>query len=906
MTVAAGARLGPYEIASPLGAGGMGEVYKARDTRLERTVAIKILPAEFASDPDLRARFEREARAIAALDHPHICALHDVGEQDGVLYLVMQHLEGETLQQRLARTKGPLSVDQALTVAIQIADALDKAHRAGITHRDLKPANIMLTKSGAKLLDFGLAKLRGPAAPISMSGMTRLATATPNTAQGTILGTVHYMAPEQVEGREADARADIWALGVLLYEMLTGVRPFEGTSAASVIGSILKDAPPPMSTRRPLVPPPLDHIVARCLERDPDERWQTAADMMRELRWASARASNLPASVGPSDRARTPWLAWSTATTLAVALLALVVFVQRRPPGVASPPVRFVVSPPAQSTFSMPPNATVPMIAFDLSPDGRALAFVAESDESESALWVRTMADASVRRLPGTEDAELPFWSPDSRSIAFFANGKLKRAEVNGGPIQVLCDAPDPRGGAWGPNNIILFSLNMGPLLRISPGGGTPTPVTSLNTAKETDHRWPSFLPDGEHFLYFVRARDLKDSAVYLASFDAPQGTKILSSQYAARYSAGGYVLSLNNGTLLAQRFDASRNALSGEPVAIADDVGGSSTNFSSFSTSTTGLIAYAGPALSSSQLVLVGRTGDVIKTLGPAAIYSDVQLSHDNSKAAITRLDPKINIGNVWIVDMTNGLFSPLTFGSASNLINSMPVWSPDDREIYFRSTRENPIPIFRRQASGVGNEELIAKADGDFRAEAGAVNLFPTDVSPDGRTLLFEANGSSTGAADIWALPLDGTRKPVPVVRGPATEFDAHFSPDGRFIAYTSNESNGRQVYVQAYPGSGGRWQVSIDGGSEPRWRRDGRELFFIGRDRRMMAVPIRLEPSFEHGVPAPLFKTRVPTLGDPYHTSYAVSRNGQQFLIEAGAGPTAASAITIVANWPELLKK
>ena len=902
MSLTAGVRLGPYEILSPLGAGGMGEVYKARDTRLDRTVAIKILPTELARDPGLRARFEQEARAIAALDHPHICAVHDVGDHEGTRYLVMQYLDGETLAARLARS--PLPIDQALKIAIDIADALDKAHRAGIVHRDLKPANVMLMRSGgasapptAKLLDFGLAKLRGAAGPISMSGMTRLATPAPGTAQGMILGTVHYMAPEQVEGREADARADIWALGVVLYEMLTGNRPFDGASAASVIGSILKDTPPSLASRQPLAPPLLDHVLARCLEKDRDERWDSARDLRRELEWLASSTSSRsePAS---SHRPRTRALL-AAVCGIAIGGLIVAAIMSLRSGGADSDRLMtFDIMAPPRTTFSSP-EATLPTPQIALSPDGKWLVFVARGIGTSPMLWLRPIDGTAASEMRGTDEAEYPFWSPDSRFIGFFAQGKLKRIDVRSGSAQNVCDAVDPRGGSWSRDNVIAFGLNQTGLWKVSASGGEPSRLTTL-AAGETGHRWPSFMPDGQHLLFVVRSGRQDNGTIFISAIDGSDRKRLFSSQFGALY-VNGYVLSLTNDTLSAQRFDLTQRVPVGEPAPIATHVAGSTVLYGSFTASDTGMPAFAPDTNAEMQLAWFNREGRPLATVGPPRDYADVTLMPDGRRVLVTRPDARTSSSNIWSIDVTTGEGVPITFDAS---IAAQPVVSPDGREFAFRSSRQIPAPIFHRATSGAGEDEVLlqpAKVGG--LRESG--NLFPTDWSSDGKFILFHVPYADTNY-DIFFLPLAGDRRPRPFVHTSGADLHARFSPDSRWVAYSSGESGRQEIFVQPFPNGTGRWRVSTDGGAEPRWRGDGRELFFIGADGQMMAAPVTTGASFEHGTPRPLFRTRISGFANPYRTSYAVTRDGERFLISGIAENATPQSIAVVVNWPALMKR
>src|SRR5262245_34724813 len=609
MSLGPGTRLGPYEIVAPLGAGGMGEVYKAKDTRLDRTVAVKVLPSHVSSDPVLRERFEREARTIAALNHPHICTLYDVGHQDGTDFLVLEHLEGQTLAERL--TKGALPLDHALQIAIQIADALDKAHRAGTVHRDLKPGNVMLTKSGAKLLDFGLAKVT-PAA-VAASGLSMAPTGvTPVTMQGTILGTLQYMAPEQMEGQEADARTDIFAFGAVVYEMITGHRAFEGKTHANLISAILKDHPPLVSSRQPLASPLLDRIVAQCLAKDADQRYQSAHDLLQSLRWieelTSGGATDLTPSVGRRARRERVWMLATVVATFAALLLASDLwFVRRTPP--ALPLTRLeIVTPETNDPFS-----------FALSADGRQLAFVATTDAGPR-LWVRSFEQSAGRVLPGTDGATEPFWSPGGSAIGFFAASKLKRVDLVGGAPRVLADAPIPRGGTWSLDGVIVYCpMVTSTLMRVNASGGTPTAVTQLRPGEGT-HRWPHFLPDGRHFLYLVTFGQPDTRGIYLGSLEGGPPKRVMAADSSAAYDPSGRLLVVSQGALVAYRFDTGSDSISGEPILVAQPVGvdaGGITGLSGFSVSSSGVLAHRTGATSRRQLVWVDRAGRKLGTIG-------------------------------------------------------------------------------------------------------------------------------------------------------------------------------------------------------------------------------------------------------------------------------------------------
>ena len=867
----------------------MGEVYSARDTRLDRTVAIKVLPADVSQDPDLRARFEREARSIAALDHPHICALYDVGEHDGTHYLVMQYLEGETLAARLVRTKRPLPLDQALKIASEIADALDKAHRAGITHRDLKPANIMLTKTGAKLLDFGLAKLRGPAAPISMSGMTRLATTPSGTAHGTILGTVHYMAPEQVEGREADGRADIWALGVVLYEMVTGTRPFEGASAASVIGAILKDTPPPLLARQPLVPAALEHLVQQCLDKDPDDRWRDVGDVKRELAWIAGA----PGSAAMTPEAADKPTVWIASTVLLAAMLiaaAPAVIRHMRESRARAKVVRLSILPPTGTTFAAG-NASVPSTQLAVSPDGRQLAFVAAFSGKRPLLWIQPLDELTARAIPGSDDASFPFWSPDSGTVAFFARGKLLKVAVLDGVPQTICDVGAGRGGTWNRDGVILFSSSTRGLAKVSASGGTPVQIASLNSEREGSLRLPQFMPDGRHFLFYRRTGRAETRGTYLSSLDSGEVTRLSYTERQAKYDASGFMLFLRDGLLFAQS-STPAGVPSGDAIQIASHVGTSSTNYSSFSTSDDGVLAFADTNAQIGQLSWYNRAGDALKTIGVPGDYINFEISPDQKRLVFSVVDPQLSTPDLWLYDLLRGTSLRVTTDPGTD---ASARWAPDGSRIVFRSDRGGNNDLFLKGANLTGPDEPLV---GDPTTKVSS------DWSPDGAYVVYHTL-ESTGW-DIWVVPMFGDRKPRPFLQTSFNEMQGRLSPDGRWMAYTSDESGNLEVYVRAFPTGAEKWLISTNGGSDPVWRRDGKELFYLGADRKLMSVVSKGGAAFESSVPSALFDTHIGSLNPDYRNQYAVSSDGSRFLVNVVPERSSSSPITVVLNWTGLLKR
>jgi Tol biopolymer transport system component len=889
MSLAAGNRLGPYEIVYPIGAGGMGEVYRARDTRLDRIVALKILPDVLAADPQFRERFDREARTISQLTHPHICTLYDVGEASSpespassLQFLVMEYLEGETLADRLA--KGPLPLDQALTVAAEIAGALDKAHRAGIIHRDLKPGNVMLTKSGAKLLDFGLAKTNTAVANI---GQTMLST-TPQslTRHGTILGTVQYMTPEQLEGRDPDARADIFAFGAVLYEMLAGKKAFEGKSHASVIAAILEREPPALSVVQPLTPPSLDHVVERCLSKDPEQRWQNASDVRAELQWiATGGGKALDAIAVPSAR----WARWAAAAILLAAGFAPSLFVLGFLRQAAPVPeaIRFSIFPPDSTQF--PPFPVAPYEA--VSPDGRRVAFVAQRANSRAVLWVRSLDSLEALELPGTEDAQYPFWSPDSRAIGFFAGGVLRRIDAAGGPPQTICDAPGGQGGAWNREGIIIFGSRDGALKHVSAGGGVPGELTALDPSRQDISRaWPDFLPEGRRFTYIVRPSNV----IHIGSFDSSEQKPLFEADSKALYASPGYVFFVRAGTLLRQAFDVSRMEVTGDPVTVAEQVRSNLEGGGAEFSVSANVLTYRAFGSWESSLTWFDRAGRRLDVLGDRAPYVNVRLSPDGERAAVSIHDSRRGTRDIWLYEVLRGLRTRFTF--SSRLFEQSPVWSPDGLSVVFQS--HSPSQMLRRKNSdGTGDAEALPV----LPESSGAV--FPDSWSADGQFLLYEKADPQTGW-DLWVMPMSPVAKPRPFLNTPFQEEFGQFSPDGRWVAYKSNESGRGEVYVVPFPGPGAKRQVSTTGGDHPRWRRDGKEIFYLASDDRLMAAAVSPEGSrFEVGAVETLFETSRARIGV---SPYDVSADGQRFLINTATEQINADPITVVVNWAPALTK
>jgi serine/threonine protein kinase len=886
----AGLLLGPYEIIGPLGAGGMGEVYRARDTRLGRDVAIKVLPAHLSANPELRARFEREARAISRLNHPHICTLHDIGHHEGIDYLVMECLEGETLAARLG--KGPLPPAEVLRYGIEIASALDGAHRGGIVHRDLKPGNVMLTKGGAKLMDFGLARATG-LAPAARA-LTESPTASrPLTAEGTIVGTFQYMAPEQLEGKEADARTDLWAFGCVLYEMATGKRAFEGTSQASLIAAILKETPRPMAELQPVTPPALERIVSRCLEKDPDERWQSARDVAGEIRWIASSGIASALSDQPAVRVRTnrERLAWVLVAVMAFVALAIGAVALWRA-GHGTPPqdgsLHTAILHDGEGIIDNTPSCLA------ISPDGRSIAYIV-NEESRSRLWVRDLDSPAPRRLSDFYTAIFPFWSPDGRWVAFFTEGdspRLWKAPARGGAAISLCAVTSPHGGAWGAGDVIVFSqTDEGPLYRVPASGGAPEQVTSLDqTRHQTGHRMPWFLPDGDHFLFVALPRVGPDVEVFAGSLRSKQVKRVMAAASGVTYAEPGYLLFERDGKLVAQRFDPSRLELAGEPVPIGDPPLAESVYEATWiaTASRDGRLASLWSRPRSTDVGWVDRSGRSLGQVSlPPARWQELALALDGRSVLATR--PLATTTNeIWLFDferITAGRVSPRDSGGFT------PQWAPDGRSFVYSSNLSGRHEIYRQMAGRADAAELLTTLDAQFKS--------PCGFTPEGTSLVMSANDPEGWC--YWTVPLAGNGAPSRLLTTNVLEVEAAVSPDGRWLAYLSGEWERTEVYVMSFPTGRQRVQVSTSGGKHPMWTRGGKELLYLstqGRETAVMSVPIEIGKELTAGAPRPLLTRRD-------LVSCAVTPDGERLLLSTESGETPPPYIQLILNWTTALR-
>jgi eukaryotic-like serine/threonine-protein kinase len=902
----AGIQIGSYQLLEPLGRGGMGEVHLALDTRLGRKVAVKLLLAEFTTDAERVRRFEQEARAASALNHPNIITVHEIGEIEGRRFIVTEYVEGETLRQRMASApQRRMRLSEVLEVAAQVAAALQAAHEAGITHRDIKPENVMLRNDGlVKVLDFGLAKLSRP-----RDGSQPVAAESLNTRSGVVMGTVSYMSPEQARGEKVDHRTDIFSLGVVLYEMLAGRRPFEGGTASDVMAAVLRSEPASLAEIVPEVPASLSRIVERCLEKKPGQRFQSEGDLGFALRGVSISSGSRPESqletqaatpavienVGASSVRKRERLAWlAAAATLLLGMLGITwAYFTRQPMANDARVIKFSLFPPENSSFGQ----------IAVSPDGRHLAFTAATG-GKVQLWVRALDSTDARALAGTQGALFPFWSPDSRFIGFFADGRLKKVGVPGGPVQTLCEVGVPFGGAWSHDGVILFGQGPLGLWRISATGGEVTQVTTPDLARQEQFlRYPTFLPDGRHFLYCILSGRKEIRGVYLGSLDGTLKRRLLDNDTVIKYMAAvpgdtangdGWLFFCRDGALLAQPFDTSRLEFTGEPISLSDKVGSDLAYiiYFTFSVSNNGVLVFD-PNLKRQrrQYLWRDRRGQTINSLDVAAGIYQVCLSPDEKRFIADRLDPQTGTYDLWLYDVLGGNDQRFTFNPAYDFD---PVWAPDGSRIVWASSRDGIPNLYQKAASGAGEETVLLKSDQP---------KFPTDWSRDGRFILYQQSQQIDLKAkfDVWVLPapVSGEAKPLPVVQTEANEVGATLSPNGQWLAYVSNVSGRFEVYVQSFPGGGGKRQVSTGGGSAPRWRRDGRELFYHAGDGKLMAVPVRRGETFDTGAAVSLFEFRAGT-AVAISAPYAVTADGQRFLINAVVETEPNAPLTVVTNW------
>ena len=879
MALTSGTKLGPYEIQAALGAGGMGEVYRARDTRLGRDVAIKVLPSHLSSDPDLKARFEREAKAISALSHPHICHLYDIGSQDGTDFLVMEMLEGETLADRLS--KGPLPLKLALQYGLEIAEALEKAHAHGIVHRDLKPGNIMLTKSGAKLLDFGLAKAAHGIAILASGSMATMSK--PLTVEGTIVGTFQYMAPEQVQGREADARSDLFALGAVLYEMMTGKRAFAGKSQISVMSAILEKEPEPVSSVQPMASPALDHVIQRALAKDPNDRWHTARDFIQELKWSTEGAQFTNAAVPAASAVRRgrEAFSWLIASTLLVILVAGAIW--------------WWHSKPSVETMYFPAPLPFPAADIAIAPNGHTIALVGYQESArKNMLWIYELGSHGARSLPGTEGASYPFWSADGRSLAFFADAQLKKLEVSGGPVQTICDAPSGRGGTWNKEGVIVLAPETtAGLFRVPASGGTPTRISDFDKSRgEGSLRWPAFLPDGKHFLYLAAnfTGQKGANAIFVGSLDSNEKRFVVEATSNAAYAPPGYLLFYRDRTMLAQPFDLKRFALVGEATVILPEIQYlPQVKRAIFAVSDQGLlVAQSGGEAALSQLSWFDRKGNAVGVVGKPEVYGNVFLAPDGKSVATDKTDmASLNI-DVWTQELRRDGSKRLTFDPA---IDAVPIWSPDAGQLVFASNRQTYFGLFVKNSDGANDEKVIVQ---------GEAGNFPSDWSRDGKYILY------CRGPNLWFVTYPELKSSL-FLKAPSVFRNGQFSPDGKWVAYASNETGKWEIYVTSFPDARGRWQISSGGGEQPRWRGDGKELFYLSLDGKMMAAPVTTGAHFDAGTSVTLFQTtpRQPVLVYDLFV-YDVSRDGQRFLINTQVKQAESVPMSVVLNWPANLNR
>ncbi len=863
-----GQTISHYKVLEKLGEGGMGVVYKAHDSTLDREVALKFLPSHVSATDQETQRFLQEARSAAALNHPNICTVHGIEEYQGTPYIVMEYVDGQTLDIK----RRTISFSQALEIGIQVAEGLAAAHERGIIHRDIKPENIMIRKDGiVQIMDFGLAKLRG---------VSRL------TKQGSTVGTAGYMSPEQVQGFDVDHRSDIFSLGVVLYELFSGQFPFKGVHETAITYEIVNVDPQPPSTVKPEIPLELDQIILDCIAKNPAERYQSAAEVARNLRKIkkdsgigrkTGTADSLPAKVTIRNFLPRERMVWASLSLLLLVALVIVLL-----PKEAEKPftVRFNVVPPE--------NSTINQVA--LSPQGKYLAYTATGG-GKTLLWLRPLGELSSYSLAGTEGAANPFWSPDDQFIGLFSGGKLKKVNASGGTPITICDAPDGRGGTWNRDGTILFAPTPGGVIySVTAGGGIPKAVTTLDTSKkETHHIWPAFLPDGVRFIYSSRRYDHDRSVIHLASLSSDENETLVTADGNAAISFPGFLVFLHERTLMAQQFNLSTGTLTGDPIPVAENVSHVPRfGWASFTISSNGVVAIGGGRSAKRQFVWFDRRGKNVGSVGPVGNFFDISLSPDGKRVATQFTDLETENSDIWMIDLTVGGTSRFTFHEA---VEDDPVWSPDGTTLVYTSIRNGIQQIYQKRVDGKGPEEILPIA--------GRVSSW----SRDGRFLLYN-EGETITKDNVMVLPLSGDRRPIAYLTSAAGEVYSQFSPDGKWVAYVSNETGRYEVYVQSFPTSGGKWQISTNGGSQPRWREDGRELFFISADKILMATPVQTGAIFRFGTPQPLFETKVDNYDAP--NRYVVANNGQRFLINVPAEKETTSTVTVVVNWTSEIKK